>query len=87
MIMRDYEIRITKQALKDIQKLSPKMKNKLKSILLEVLSKTPYEGKRLVGDLKGNFSLRLNIYDRIVYSIDEDTKTVFIKRAKTHYGE
>jgi mRNA interferase RelE/StbE len=85
--MRDYEIRITKQALKDIQKLSPKMKNKLKSILLEVLSKTPYEGKRLVGDLKGNFSLRLNIYDRIVYSIDEDTKTVFIKRAKTHYGE
>jgi mRNA interferase RelE/StbE len=87
LIMRDYEIRITKQALKDIQKLSPKMKNKLKSILLEVLSKTPYEGKRLVGDLKGNFSLRLNIYDRIVYSIDEDTKTVFIKRAKTHYGE
>jgi len=85
--MRDYEIRITKQALKDIQKLSPKMKNKLKSILLEVLSKTPYEGKRFVGDLKGNFSLRLNIYDRIVYSIDEDTKTVFIKRAKTHYGE
>ena len=85
--MRDYEIRITKQALKDIQKLSPKMKNKLKSILLEVLSKTPYEGKQLVGDLKGNFSLRLNIYDRIVYSIDEDTKTVFIKRAKTHYGE
>jgi len=85
--MRDYEIRITKQALKDIQKLSPKMKYKLKSILLEVLSKTPYEGKQLVGDLKGNFSLRLNIYDRIVYSIDEDTKTVFIKRAKTHYGE
>ena len=85
--MRGYEIRITKQALKDMQKLSPKMKNKLKSILLEVLSKTPYEGKRLVGDLKGNFSLRLNIYDRIVYSIDEDTKTVFIKRAKTHYRE
>lgn len=85
--MHEYEIRITKQALKDIRKLSPKMKNKLRSILLEVLSKTPYEGKQLVGDLKGNFSFRLNIYDRIVYSIDEDNKIVYIKRAKTHYGD
>ncbi len=87
MIMHEYEIRITKQALKDIRKLPPKMKNKLKSILLEVLSKTPYEGKLLVGDLKGNFSLRLNVHDRIVYSIDEDNKIVYIKRAKTHYGD
>ena len=87
MIMHEYEIRITKQALKDIRKLSPKMKNKLRSILSEVLSKTPYEGKQLVGDLKGNFSLRLNIYDRIVYSIDEDNKIVYIKRAKTHYRD
>ena len=84
--MHEYEIRITKQALKDIRKLSPKMKNKLRSILTEVISKTPYTGKQLVGDLRGNFSLRLNIYDRIVYSIDEDSKTVYIKRAKTHYG-
>ena len=84
--MHEYEIKVTKQALKDIRKLSPKMKNKLRSILTEVLSKTPYEGKQLVGDLKGNLSFRLNIYDRIVYSIDEDSKIVFIKRAKTHYG-
>ena len=79
--MHEYE------ALKDIRKLSPKMKNKLRSILSEVLSKTPHEGKQLVGDLKGNFSLRLNIYDRIVYSIEEDNKIVYIKRAKTHYGD
>lgn len=85
--MHEYEIRITKQALKDIRKLSPKMKNKLRSIFSEVLSKTPNEGKQLVGDLKGNFSLRLNIYDRIVYSIDEDNKIVYIKRTKTHYGK
>ena len=85
--MHEYGIRITKQALKDIRKLSPKMKNKLRSILSEVLSKTPYEGKQLVGDLKGNFSLRLNIYDRIVCSIVEDNKIVYIKRAKTHYEE
>ena len=40
---REYEVRITKQAAKDIGRLSPKMAEKLKSILTEVLSKTPYE--------------------------------------------
>ena len=85
--MQEYEIRITKQAVKDIRKLSPKMIRKLKSILTDVLLKTPYEGKKLVGDLKGNYSIRLNIYDRIVYSIDEENRIVFIKRTRTHYGE
>jgi len=82
-----YEVRITKQALKDILTLPPKLKKKLKSILLEVLSITPYEGKKLVGELAGNYSLRLTLHDRIVYSIDEDTKIVFVKRARTHYGK
>ena len=85
--MERYEIRITKQALKDIGELSPKMKKKLKDILTEVLTFTPHEGKKLLGDLEGNYSLRLNIKDRIVYSIDEDHKTVYVKRAKTHYGD
>ena len=85
--MQEYEIRITKQAVKDIRKLSPKIINKLKSMMINILSKTPYEGKNQVGDLKGKYSLRLNIYDRIVQSIDEENKIVFIKRAKTHYGE
>ena len=81
-----YELRITKQALKDIRTFSPKMKKKLKDIFQEVLAVSPYEGKRLVGDLEGNFSLRLNIKDRIVYSIDEEKKIVYVKRARTHYG-
>ena len=85
--MERYEIRITKQELKDIGELSPKMKEKLKDILTEVLALTPHEGKKLMGDLEGNYSLRLNIKDRIVYSIDEDHKTVYVKRVKTHYGD
>jgi len=84
--MPKYEVRITKRASKDIRELSPKMRGKLKAVLEEVLSNTPYEGKPLIGDLKGNYSLRLNIHDRIVYSIDEKQKIVFVKRAKTHYG-
>jgi mRNA interferase RelE/StbE len=81
-----YEVRITKQALKDIRTLPPKLKKKLKSILLEVLYITPYEGKKLIGELSGNYSVRLSLQDRIVYSIDEENKIVYVKRARTHYG-
>ena len=82
-----YNIRITKRALKDIRTLSPKMKQKLKELFAEVLAVTPYEGKKLTGDLEGNFTLRLNVRDRIVYSIDEEHRVVYVKRARTHYGD
>ncbi|MCK5198278.1 MAG: type II toxin-antitoxin system mRNA interferase toxin, RelE/StbE family [Spirochaetales bacterium] len=85
--MKEFEIKITNQALKDIKKLNPKLKEKLKAILVELLSKNPYLGKPLLGDLKGNYSYRLTLKDRIVYSIDEDKKIIYIKRARTHYGE
>jgi len=83
----DFEVRITKQALKDIDTLPPKLRKKLKSILLEVLSITPDEGKKLIGELSGNYSLRLTVHDRVVYSIDEEKKIVYVKRARTHYGQ
>ncbi len=85
--MKEFEIKITNQALKDIKKLNPKLKEKLKAILVELLSKNPYLGKPLLGDLKGNYSYRLTLKDRIVYSIDVDKKIIYIKRARTHYGE
>ena len=80
-----YQVRITKRALKDIRALSQKMKQKLKDLLTGVLAVNPYEGKRLTGDLEGNFSLRLFVRDRIVYSIDEELGVVYVKRARTHY--
>ena len=82
-----YEILVTRQALKDIKLLSPKLKNKVKSILTELISSNPYVGKPLVGDLKGNYSYRINIKDRLVHSIDEDNKKVYLKRARTHYDD
>ena len=84
--MANYEIKITKTALKDLNLLSPKLKEKLKSILIEIISDNPYIGKKLVGDLSPHYSYRLNIKDRILYLIDEEKKVVYIKRAKTHYG-
>jgi len=85
--MKPYEIRITKQAKKDIDKFTPKLKQKLRDVLMEIIAENPYEGKRLLGDLEGSYSYRLSYKDRVVYSIDEKKKIVYIERARTHYGE
>lgn len=82
-----YEIRITRRAEKDIQTLTPKLREKLGDILTEVIAKNPFEGKKLVGDLTGSFSYRLTFQDRIVYSIDRERRIVYIERARTHYGD
>ena len=82
-----WEIRLTKQASKDIDKLPPKLRKKLRDILVEVLAIDPYEGKRLLGDLAGSYSYRLTYKDRIVYSLDEKQRTIYIERARTHYGD
>jgi mRNA interferase RelE/StbE len=82
-----WEIRFTKQARKDVEKLSPKLRAKLRDILVEVLAHGPYEGKRLLGDLEGSYSYRLTFNDRIVYSLDEKRHLLYVERARTHYGD
>jgi len=83
----NYKVFITHQAKKDIGRLEPKLKKKLREILEEVISKNPYDGKKLIGDLLGSYSYRLTFKDRIVYSIDEKKRVVYVERARTHYGE
>jgi mRNA interferase RelE/StbE len=85
--MPHYEIRFSKEAVKDIKALTPRLKDKLKDILERRLRPEPYSGKKLIGYLQGFFSIRLTYKDRIVYSIDEDHKIIYIHRAKTHYGD
>ena len=82
-----YQIELTKQAQKDIKKLTPKLKNKLKDILRYKISISPETGKSLIGDLKGYYSVRLSYQDCIVYRIEDERCIVFIIRAKTHYNE
>ena len=82
-----YEIRITHRAEKDIKKLTPKLKQKLYDILVEVIAKDPFQGKKLIGDLEGSYSYRLTFQDLIVYSVDRMKKIVYIERARTHYGD
>ncbi len=85
--MKPYDIRFTKEAVKDFHKLTPKLQQKLREILSETISKDPRCGKRLVGDLEGFFSYRLTYKDRVVYSVDDSSKTIFVHRTRTHYGD
>jgi len=87
MTSADYEIQITRRAEKDIGKLTSKLRAKLYDILTEVIAKNPFQSKKLLGDLAGSYSYRLNYKDRIVYSIDPKGKIVYIERAATHDGE
>ncbi len=87
MSSTQYEIRITRQAEKDIRKLTPKLKEKLYDILTEVIAVDPFEGKKLLGELDGSYSYRLTYQDRIIYSINTKHRIVYIERARTHYGE
>lgn len=85
--MNPYEIRFTREAQKDFDKLTPKLRHRLREILLHTISTTPYAGKRLVRDLEGFYSFRLTHKDRIVYTIDDAARRVVVHRTKTHYGE
>ncbi|MEA3466549.1 MAG: type II toxin-antitoxin system RelE/ParE family toxin [Thermodesulfobacteriota bacterium] len=85
--MNNYTIIFTKKTAKDCGKLTPQNKKKLKEILLNKITHDPHAGKKLIGDLEGFYSVRLNYQDRIVYSIDEETITVCIHRTRTHYGD
>lgn len=79
----------TKQARKDAKKLSASgLKSKAEAII-QILRENPYQVppsyEKLVGDLEGAYSRRVNIQHRIVYQILEDEKTVKVIRMWTHY--
>ena len=82
-----YAIRFTKQAAKDVKRLTPKLQKKLKDILRNRVAIDPYGGKPLMGELKGFYSVRLSYKDRIVYAIQDEELVVIVIRARTHYGE
>ena len=80
-----FQILITRRAQKDIATLNPKLKKKLREIVVNRIAVNPFDGKKLVGDLRGCWSVRLTLKDRVVYSINEEKRIVYILRARTHY--
>ncbi len=84
-----WEIVYTKQAQKDAKKLaSSGLKNKAKK-LLDIIQKDPYQNpppyEKLVGDLSGAYSRRINIQHKLVYQIYEREQTIKVIRLWTHY--
>ena len=79
----------TQQAQKDAKKLaSTHLKAKAQK-LLEIVSRNPFQNpppyEKLVGDLAGAYSRRINIQHRLVYQVLESAKTVKVLRMWTHY--
>ena len=84
-----WRIVFTKQAQKDAKKLSAAGLRPKAEALLKRLSDNPYQTpppfEKLLGDLSGAYSRRINIQHRLIYQIIEDEKTVKIIRMWTHY--
>lgn len=84
-----WKLYFTKQAQKDAKKLSSAGLRPKAEALLKILSENPYRTpphyEKLVGDLAGAYSRRINIQHRIVYQIIEKEKAIKIIRMWTHY--
>ena len=79
----------TKQAQRDAKKLAASGLKKKARTLLEVLEADPYQNpppyEKLVGDLAGAYSRRINIQHRVVYQVLENERIVKVLRLWTHY--
>ncbi len=84
-----WSVVFTKQAQKDANKLSAAGLRPKAEKLIEVLRENPYQTpppfEKLLADLSGAFSRRINIQHRLVYQILDDEKVVKVIRMWTHY--
>lgn len=84
-----YKIVYTKDSIKDIEKLKGANLNKKVLALIEIIKNNPFQTpppyEKLVGDLQGLYSRRINVKHRLVYQILENVQTVKIISMWTHY--
>ena len=84
-----YELIYTRQAQKDARKLAQSGLKRNAFKILEIIKKDPFQNppsyEKLLGDLAGVYSRRINIQHRIVYQVYEKEKIVKVIRMWTHY--
>ena len=84
-----WRVVFTKQAQKEAKKLTAAGLRPKAEKLIEILRENPYQTpppfEKLLGDLSGAFSRRINIQHRLVYQILDDEKVVKVIRMWTHY--
>lgn len=88
--MKRWRLVFTREAVKDAKKLSRAGLKPKAEILLDLLRSDPYRNpppfEKLVGDLGGAFSRRINIQHRLVYQVLRKQRTVKIIHMWTHYA-
>ncbi len=84
-----WKIVFTKQAQKDAEKIARAELKKKAAALLKILEENPFQTppayEKLVGDLSGAYSRRINLQHRLVYQIYEELETIKVIRMWTHY--
>lgn len=84
-----WKVVFTKQAQKDARKLAASGLKPEAEKLIEIIREDPFRKppsyEKLVGDLSGAYSRRINIQHRLIYQILEKEKTVKVIRMWTHY--
>lgn len=87
--MVSWEVVFAKQAMKDAKKLAASGLKPRAQELLAILAGDPFQNpppfEKLVGDLTGAYSRRINIQHRMVYEVFSKEKTVRVLRMWTHY--
>lgn len=85
-----WRVVFSKQAAKDAKKLSSSGLKPKAQALINLLEEDPFATppryERLVGDLSGMYSRRINIQHRLVYEVFEEERAVRVLRMWTHYG-
>ena len=84
-----WRVVFTKQVQKDAKKLASASLRSKAEKLLDILRENPYKTpptfEKLLGDLSGAYSRRINIQHRLVYQILDNEKVVKVIRMWTHY--
>jgi len=84
-----WQVVFTKQAQKDAKKLASSGLKKKALSLIDILKKNPFQipppYEKLVGDLSGAYSRRINIKHRLVYQVLREQEVVKVLRMWTHY--
>ena len=84
-----WQLVYTKQGHKDAQKLASSGLKPKAQELLKIIENDPFQNpppfEKLVGDLAGAYSRRINIQHRLVYQVIEDQRVVKVLRLWTHY--
>lgn len=85
----NWKVVFTKQAQKDAKKIASSGLKKKASALIEILKTNPFQipppYEKLIGDLSGAYSRRINIQHRLVYQVLNEEKIVKVLRMWTHY--